>query len=58
MDKYIESRYHQAAREWRTAITQDERNQASAEMARLEGLAMQFFGFAYADALHATEWGE
>lgn len=60
MDKYyIRSRYHQVALELRLAVPRsDEWHRAAAELSRLEGLAMQIFGFAWADQLHASEFGE
>lgn len=58
MDKhYIQRRYHQVALEYQTAATVPEREQAMDEMAQLEQIAMQQYGFDYADMLHASEWG-
>lgn len=52
MDKsYIEKCYRQAILEYRCASTEDEQWTARKTMARLEALAMQEFGFDYADSL-------
>lgn len=49
--EYLERTYKQAVLEYRCAHNEDEQWQARKEMARLEQIAMQEFGFEYADAL-------
>lgn len=52
MDKrYIEREYRQAILEYKTAHNEDEQWQARKTMARLEQIAMQEYGFVYADEL-------
>lgn len=48
---YIELSYAQAIREYQTATTEKELDEARREMARLEQIAMQDHGFKYADWL-------
>lgn len=48
---YIELSYAQALREYQTATTEQELDKARREMMRLEQIAMQDHGFAYADWL-------
>lgn len=57
MKEYIENQYHQAVLEFKTAKSEDEQWQARNTMARLEQIAMQEFGFQYADELHEKELG-
>ena len=52
MDKaYIESQYKLAWLDFKTAHTEDEQWESRKRMARLEALASELFGFAYADSL-------
>lgn len=52
MDKeYIEREYEQAVKEYNTAHTEDEMDTARRTMKRLEAIAMQDYGFDYADEL-------
>lgn len=52
MDKhYIESQYRLAWLDFRTAHTEDEQWTARKQMAKLEALASELFGFEYADSL-------
>lgn len=55
--KYIENQYHLAMLEFRTARNEDEQWEARKTMARLEQIAAQEYGFAYADELHEKEIG-
>lgn len=48
---YIETEYAQAIREYVGAITEEAKQQAQKDMARLEQIAMQDYGFEYADWL-------
>lgn len=57
MKEYIENQYHQAVLEFKVAKNEDERWEARKTMARLEQIAMQEFGFQYADELHEKELG-
>lgn len=53
MDKnYIEEQYRLAVLDYKTAKNEDEQWNARKTMARLEQIAMQEFGFEYADSLH------
>lgn len=49
--KYIEEQYHLAVLDFKTAKNEDEQWQARKTMARLEQIAMQEYGFEYADSL-------
>lgn len=52
MDKsYIENAYRQAFLEFKCAHSEEEQWSARATMARLEAIAMQEYGFDYADTL-------
>ena len=52
MDKeYIEREYEQAIKEYNTALTEDDMDNARRTMKRLEAIAMQDYGFDYADEL-------
>lgn len=54
MDKqYIENQYRLAWLDFRTAHTEDEQWTARKQMAKLEALASELFGFEYADSLQA-----
>jgi len=55
--KYIENQYHLAVLEFQTARNEEEQWKARKTMARLEQIAMQEYGFAYADDLHEKEIG-
>ena len=55
--KYIEEQYHLAMLDFRTAKNEDEQWEARKTMARLEQIAMQEYGFEYADLLHEKECG-
>lgn len=49
MDKeYIEREYEQAIKEYNTALTEDDMDNARRTMKRLEAIAMQDYGFDYA----------
>lgn len=50
-EKYIEREYKQAVLEFKCAHTDEEQWQARKSMAKLEQIAMQEFGFGYADEL-------
>ena len=49
--KYIEEQYHLAMLDFFTAKNEDEQWEARKTMARLEQIAMQEYGFEYADEL-------
>ena len=50
MDKeYIEKEYEQAIKEYNAALTEDDLDTARRTMKRLEAIAMQDYGFDYAD---------
>ena len=52
MDKqYIEKEYDQAIKEYNAALTEDDLDTARRTMKRLEAIAMQDYGFNYADKL-------
>lgn len=52
MDKnYIENQYRLAWLDFKTAHTEDEQWTARKQMAKLEALASELFGFEYADSL-------
>lgn len=51
--QYIEKEYKQAVLEFKCAHTEDDQWDARKTMARLEQIAMQEFGFEYADSLQA-----
>lgn len=52
MDKlYIEREYQQAVSDFKCSHTEDEQWKCRATMARLQNIAMQLFGFEYADSL-------
>ncbi|WP_033125273.1 hypothetical protein [Eubacterium sp. ER2] len=53
--KYIEDQYHLALLDFKTAQNEGEQWEARKTMARLERIAMQEYGFAYADQLHERE---
>lgn len=55
--KYIEDQYHLAVLDFKTARNENEQWEARKTMARLEQIAMQEYGFAYADQLHEKELG-
>ena len=50
---YIEHEYKLAILDFRIAKNEDEQWNARKSMAKLEQIAMQEFGFEYADQLHA-----
>lgn len=50
--KYIEEQYHLAMLDFFTAKNEDEQWEARKTMARLEQIAMQEYGFNYADELN------
>ena len=57
MDKeYIEREYEQAIKEYNAAPTEDDLDTARRTMKRLEAIAMQDYGFDYADKLAMTWW--
>lgn len=47
---YIEREYAQAIREYECAKNEDEQWEARKTMSRLEGIALQEFGFDYSDS--------
>lgn len=50
MDKeYIEKEYEQAIKEYNAALTEDDLDTSRRTMKRLEAIAMQDYGFDYAD---------
>ena len=49
--EYIEGEYNQAIKEYNTALTEDDLDTARRTMKRLEAIAMQDYGFDYADEL-------
>lgn len=49
--KYIEKEYDQAIKEYNAALTEDDLDTARRTMKRLEAIAMQDYGFDYADKL-------
>lgn len=52
MDKeYIEKEYEQAIKEYNAALTEDDLDTSRRTMKRLEAIAMQDYGFDYADEL-------
>ena len=52
MDKeYVEKEYEQAIKEYNAALTEDDLDTARRTMKRLEAIAMQDYGFDYADEL-------
>lgn len=55
--QYIETQYHLAVLDFRTAKNDTEQWVARKTMARLEAIAMQAYGYDYADQLHAQELG-
>lgn len=55
--KYIEDQYRLAVLDFKTARNENEQWEARKTMARLEQIAMQEYGFAYADQLHEKELG-
>lgn len=55
--QYIETQYHLAVLDFRTAKNDNEQWAARKTMARLEAIAMQAYGYDYADQLHAQELG-
>ena len=55
--KYIENQYHLEVLEFQTARNEEEKWKERKTMARLEQIAMQEYGFAYADDLHEKEIG-
>ena len=55
--KYIEKQYHLAVLDFKTSRNESEQWEARKNMARLEQIAMQEYGFAYADKLHEKELG-
>lgn len=50
--EYIEEQYKLAILDFKTARNEDEQWNARKTMARLEQIAMQEYGFEYADFLH------
>lgn len=55
MDKsYIESQYRLAWLDFKTAHNEDEQWDARKRMAKLEALASELYGFAYADSLKSV----
>lgn len=50
--EYIEEQYKLAILDFKTAKNEDEQWNARKTMARLEQIAMQEYGFEYADFLH------
>lgn len=55
--EYIEREYRLAVLDFQLAKNDDDRWAARNTMARLERIAAQAFGFAYADELHEKEIG-
>lgn len=55
--KYIEEQYHLAVLDFKVAKNEEERHTARKAMMKLEQIAMQEYGFAYADELHLKELG-
>ena len=53
MKSYIEKQYKQAIREYKGAIDENARWVARKQMARLEALGAEMYGFEFADALGA-----
>lgn len=49
--EYIEREYEQAIKEYNTALTEDDLDTSRRTMKRLEAIAMQDYGFDYADEL-------
>lgn len=49
--EYIEKEYEQAIKEYNAALTEDDLDTARRTMKRLEAIAMQDYGFDYADEL-------
>lgn len=49
--QYIEKEYEQAIKEYNAALTEDDLDTARRTMKRLEAIAMQDYGFDYADEL-------
>lgn len=56
--KYIEKQYHLAVLDFTTAKNENEQWRARKDMARLEQIAAQEYGFEYADELHNRELGK
>lgn len=50
--EYIEEQYKLAVSDFKTAKNEDEQWSARKAMAKLEQIAVQMFGFEYADSLH------
>ena len=56
--EYIEKEYNQAIKEYNAALTEDDLDTARRTMKRLEAIAMQDYGFDYADELAMKKnWG-
>lgn len=53
--KYIEEQYHLSVLDFKTAHNEDEQWKARKTMAKLEQIAIQEYGFKYADELHNKE---
>ena len=51
--QYLEREYKQAIREFKGAISEEEKWQARKAMASLERCAVEMFGYVYMDDLHA-----
>ena len=49
--EYIEREYEQAIKEYNSALTEDDLDTSRRTMKRLEAIAMQDYGFDYADEL-------
>lgn len=56
--QYIESQYNLAMLDFRAAGTEDAQWEARKQMADLERLAAELFGFQYADELHEKFHGK
>lgn len=52
--EYLERTHKQAIREYRTALTEDDRFSALRVMAQVEYLAATEYGFAFSDELHSA----
>ena len=55
--KYNEEQYHLAVLDFKVAKNEEEQHTARIAMMKLEKIAMQEYGFAYADELHLKELG-
>lgn len=53
--EYISNEYHLAVLDYKLAHNEDERWKARYQIARLERIAAELFGFDFADELHRKE---